>query len=275
MAAELVYDPYDYAIDADPHPIFKRLRDEAPVYYNEQYGFWALSRFEDVLAASIDHETFSSARGTVIELMDRPMANPPMIFMDPPQHTRFRKLVRRTFTRRSTGRLEGRIRGLCRGYLDPFVGSGGFYYVAEFGARLPSALLAVLGAAALGGAFAARRRPLEGLLAGAALHHLARDGYEVPTDHLERDVVAPIEPSEQIQVLLVDIYRSDPMNMGLCERLVDLDEGIQEWRYRHVKIVERAIGAKKGTGGSLGMEFLKKSLFMPVFADLWAIRHEL
>jgi cytochrome P450 len=57
MAAELVYDPYDYAIDADPHPIFKRLRDEAPVYYNEQYGFWALSRFEDVLAASIDHET--------------------------------------------------------------------------------------------------------------------------------------------------------------------------------------------------------------------------
>jgi cytochrome P450 len=144
MAAELVYDPYDYAIDADPHPIFKRLRDEAPVYYNEQYGFWALSRFEDVLAASIDHETFSSARGTVIELMDRPMANPPMIFMDPPQHTRFRKLVRRTFTRRSTGRLEGRIRGLCRGYLDPFVGSGGFDYVADFGARLPVMVISSL-----------------------------------------------------------------------------------------------------------------------------------
>jgi cytochrome P450 len=140
----LVYDPYDYAIDADPYPIFKRLRNEAPVYWNEQYGFWALSRFDDVLAASIDHETFSSARGTVIELMDHPMANPPMIFMDPPQHTRFRKLVRRTFTRRSVGGLEGRIRQLCAGYLDRFVGSGGFDYVADFGARLPVMVISSL-----------------------------------------------------------------------------------------------------------------------------------
>jgi cytochrome P450 len=97
-----------------------------------------------VLAASIDHETFSSARGTVIELMDHPMANPPMIFMDPPQHTRFRKLVRRTFTRRSVGGLEGRIRRLCAGYLDRFVGSGGFDYVADFGARLPVMVISSL-----------------------------------------------------------------------------------------------------------------------------------
>jgi len=141
---DLVYDPYDYAIDTDPHPTFKRLRDEAPVYWNEQYGFWALSRFHDVLAASIDHETFSSARGTVIELMDHPMANPPMIFMDPPQHTRFRKLVRRTFTRRSVSGLEGRIRQLCAGFLDRFVGSGGFDYVADFGARLPVMVISSL-----------------------------------------------------------------------------------------------------------------------------------
>ena len=141
---DLVYDPYDYAIDTDPHPTFKRLRDEAPIYWNEQHGFWALSRFHDVLAASIDHETFSSARGTVIELMDRPMANPPMIFMDPPQHTRFRKLVRRTFTRRSVSGLEGRIRQLCAGFLDRFVGSGGFDYVADFGARLPVMVISSL-----------------------------------------------------------------------------------------------------------------------------------
>ena len=143
-AGDLVYDPYDYAIDEDPYPIFKRLRDEAPIYWNEQYGFWALSRFHDVLAASIDHETFSSARGTVIELMDHPMANPPMIFMDPPQHTRFRKLVRRTFTRRSVSGLEGRIRQLCAGTLDRFVGSGGFDYVADFGARLPVMVISSL-----------------------------------------------------------------------------------------------------------------------------------
>lgn len=143
-AAELVYDPYDYEIDADPHPVWKRMRDEAPVYYNAQYDFFALSRFKDVLAASIDHETFSSNRGTVIELMDEPMANPPMIFMDPPKHTNFRKLVRKTFTLGQIGKLEGRIRKLCRGYLEPFVGSGGFDYVADFGAKLPVMVISSL-----------------------------------------------------------------------------------------------------------------------------------
>ena len=156
---DLVYDPYDYAIDTDPHPTFKRLRDEAPIYWNEQHGFWALSRFHDVLAASIDHETFSSARGTVIELMDHPMANPPMIFMDPPQHTQFRKLVRRTFTRRSVSGLKGRIRQLCAGTLDRFVGSGGFDYVADFGARLPVMVISSL--------LAPRRRTRSSSAAGA------------------------------------------------------------------------------------------------------------
>ena len=142
--ADVVYDPYDYEIDADPYPIFKRLRDEAPLYYNEQYGFWALSRFRDVLAASIDHQTFSSARGTVIELMDAPLDDPPMIFMDAPQHTRFRKLVSRTFTRRRISLLEGRIRELAAGYLDPLVGSTGFDYVADFSAKLPVMVISSL-----------------------------------------------------------------------------------------------------------------------------------
>ena len=116
-AAELVYDPYDYEIDADPYPIFRRLRDEAPLYHNEQYGFYALSRFKDVLEASLDHETFSSARGTVIELMDEPFENPPMIFMDPPAHTRFRKLVGHALTPRRVRELEPRIR-IARGGLS-------------------------------------------------------------------------------------------------------------------------------------------------------------
>jgi cytochrome P450 len=142
--SELVYDPYDYEIDDDPHPIWKRMRDEAPLYYNAQYDFYALSRFADVFAASVDHETYSSNRGTVIELMDEPMKDPPMIFMDPPQHTRFRKLVSRKFTQRQVGRLEGRIRELCRGYLDPFAGAGGFDYVADFGAKLPVMVISSL-----------------------------------------------------------------------------------------------------------------------------------
>jgi cytochrome P450 len=143
-AAELVYDPYDYEIDADPYPVFRRLRDEAPLYFNEKYGFYALSRYRDVLEASLDPETFSSARGTVLEIMDRPMANPPMIFMDPPQHTRFRKLVGRALTPRRVNELEPRIRTLVEGYLDPFVGSGGFDFVADFGARLPVMVISSL-----------------------------------------------------------------------------------------------------------------------------------
>jgi len=133
----LVYDPYDYDLDRNPHPIFKRLRDEAPIYHNEEYDFWALSRFEDVVQASLDHETFSSARSTVLELIGDRLENPPMIFMDPPQHTSFRKLVSRTFTPRRMSELEDRVRSLCSGYLDPLVGASEFDYLAEFGAKLP------------------------------------------------------------------------------------------------------------------------------------------
>jgi cytochrome P450 len=143
-AADLIYDPYDYEIDANPHAVFRRLRDEAPLYYNEQYGFYALSRFKDMLEASLDHETFSSARGTVIELMDQPMENPPMIFMGPPVHTRFRKLVGHALTPRRVLELEPRIRKLAAGYLDPFVGSGGFDFVADFSARLPVMVISSL-----------------------------------------------------------------------------------------------------------------------------------
>ena len=133
----LVYDAYDYELDSNPHPVFKRLRDEAPIYHNDEYDFWALSRFKDVVQASLDHETFSSARSTVLEMIGEELVNPPMIFMDPPQHTSFRKLVGRTFTPRRMTELEGRVRALCAGYLDPLVGADEFDYLAEFGAKLP------------------------------------------------------------------------------------------------------------------------------------------
>jgi tryptophan 2,3-dioxygenase len=84
-----------------------------------------------------------------------------------------------------------------------------------------------------------------------------------------------VEPSPAIQAILVEVYRRDPKNAELCERLVDLDEGIQEWRYRHVKMVERTIGARPGTGGSAGAEYLRSTLFRPAFPDLWEIRSRL
>lgn len=109
----------------------------------------------------------------------------------------------------------------------------------------------------------------------AVLHYLAAEGYAIPTGQLERDVTAVIEPSEGVQTILVDIYRNDSRNAELCERLVDLDEGIQEWRYRHVKMVERTIGMKSGTGGSAGSAYLRTTLNTPLFPDLWEIRAQL
>lgn len=108
----------------------------------------------------------------------------------------------------------------------------------------------------------------------AFLQFLAANGYDVPAGLLNRDVTQPITPSPELQGVLVHIYRTDPAIMRVCERMVDMDEGIQEWRYRHVKMVERTIGSKPGTGGSPGVKYLLTTIH-PLFPDLWAIRSAL
>ncbi len=107
------------------------------------------------------------------------------------------------------------------------------------------------------------------------LQYLKGSGYAVPDQLLDRDVREPLVGSPEIRELLLEVYRNDPLTRMVCERMVDLDEGIQEWRYRHVKMVERTIGSKPGTGGSAGADYLKTTLFKPLFPDLWAIRTEL
>jgi len=152
--ADLAYDPYDEAIDLDPHGIWRRLRDEAPLYYHEQYDFYALSRFADVMTASLDWQTYSSARGTVLELID---TTPPsavsddssdafgmMIFMDPPGHDDLRRLVSRAFTPRRVAALEDRTRALCARFLDPHRDGHGFDYVEDFAAKIPAMLIGAL-----------------------------------------------------------------------------------------------------------------------------------
>jgi len=109
----------------------------------------------------------------------------------------------------------------------------------------------------------------------AFLHYLSRERYELPPSALSHDAVAAVQPSPEIQRILVDVYRRDPKNAELCERLVDLDEGIQEWRYRHVKMVERTIGTRRGTGGSSGAAYLRETTGRPLFPDLWEIRTQL
>jgi len=107
------------------------------------------------------------------------------------------------------------------------------------------------------------------------LHYLSRQGVEIPGSVLEAPPDSPNESCPDLQPSLVRMYHEEPRLRGLCELLVDLDEGIQEWRYRHVKMVERTIGFKRGTGGSPGAAYLRETLFRPVFPVLWDIRTEL
>jgi len=104
---------------------------------------------------------------------------------------------------------------------------------------------------------------------------LAGWGLAIPSELTDRDVTLPNQPNENVQEGILELYGREPSVGILFELMTDFDEGMQEWRYRHVMLVSRTIGEKKGTGGSLGVEFLKKSLFKPIFADLWAIRHRL
>ena len=104
---------------------------------------------------------------------------------------------------------------------------------------------------------------------------LAQRGVTVPPELLNRDVTQPNQPDESLQASLHRIYQQQPELVILLELMTDFDEGLQEWRYRHVMLVARTIGAKTGTGGSAGVDFLKRSLFQPVFPDLWAIRHKM
>jgi tryptophan 2,3-dioxygenase len=110
---------------------------------------------------------------------------------------------------------------------------------------------------------------------GSYLSYLAARGHGLAEDVLARDVTLPPTPDERVQDVLVAVYRSDQDAALIAERFVDLDEGFQEWRYRHVKMVERTIGTKRGTGGSAGVEYLRGTLFQPVFPDLWEIRSRL
>jgi tryptophan 2,3-dioxygenase len=106
------------------------------------------------------------------------------------------------------------------------------------------------------------------------LRYLKANSYDIPDELINRDTTRYIESSKDVQSILIDIYRNSPVIAQFCELLVDFDEGLQEWRYRHVKMVERTIGGKIGTGGSPGVQYLQATLFKPCFPDLWAIRTE-
>ena len=144
--SDLSYDPYDFEIDSDPYPVWKRLRDERPLYYNERFEFFALSRFDDVERCSTDWKTYISGRGTVLEFIKSgiEMAPGSIIFEDPPAHDLHRGLLSSVFTPRKMNALEPKMREFCARCLDPLVGAGGFDFIRDLGAQVPMRAIGML-----------------------------------------------------------------------------------------------------------------------------------
>jgi cytochrome P450 len=143
MSETLVYNPFAYEMHEDPYPVYARLRDEEPAYHNADVGFWALSRFDDVLAGYKDWDTYTSTQGVALEEVGTESA-PSMIGMDPPDQTKLRKLVVRAFTPQRVGALEPRVRALTTRFLDSFIEEGACDLIARFAALLPSDVISTL-----------------------------------------------------------------------------------------------------------------------------------
>jgi cytochrome P450 len=142
----LYYDPFDIELDKDPYPVWKRLRDEAPIWHNDRYGFHALSRFDDVEAALKDWDTFRSGKGSTLDIILADVEMPPGIILmeDPPAHDVHRGLLSRVFTPRRMNALEDQVRAFCARSLDPHVGTGRFDFVEDLGAEMPMRTIGML-----------------------------------------------------------------------------------------------------------------------------------
>lgn len=145
-ASEIYYSPYDPALNLNPYPMLRRLREEAPLYYNEEHDFYVLSRYEDVTGARGDHDTFASGRGAIIEWIKGGLEVPSGIvaFEDPPLHDIHRGLLSRLFTPRKMNALEDKVRGFCSNSLDHLVGVGSFDFVHDLGEKMPMRAVGML-----------------------------------------------------------------------------------------------------------------------------------
>jgi len=143
---DVYYDPYNVEINVDPYPVYRRLREEAPLYYNDTHDFYAVSRYEDVERGLLDAQTYISGKGGIIELIRANIEMPPgvLIFEDPPTHTIHRRLLSRAFTPRRVAELEPKIREFCARSLDPLVGSDRFDFIADLGAQMPMRTIGML-----------------------------------------------------------------------------------------------------------------------------------
>jgi cytochrome P450 len=145
-SSDVYYDTYDVNINADPYPVYRRLREESPVYYNDTHDFFAVSHFADVEKGLLDAQTYISGKGGIIELIKADIEMPPgvIIFEDPPTHTIHRRLLSRAFTPRRVAELEPKIREFCAESLDPLVGAERFDFIADLGAQMPMRVISML-----------------------------------------------------------------------------------------------------------------------------------
>jgi cytochrome P450 len=144
--SDVYYDTYSVEINADPYPVYRRLREEAPLYYNDAHDFFAVSRFDDVEKGLLDARTYISGKGAILEIIKADIEIPPgvIIFEDPPTHTIHRRLLSRAFTPRRVAELEPKIREFCAHSLDALAGKDGFDFIADFGAQMPMRVISML-----------------------------------------------------------------------------------------------------------------------------------
>lgn len=144
--SDVHFDPYDHELVVDPYPVYRRMREEAPLYYNASLDFYAVSRFADVSKVLLDHQSYSSAKGVILEIIRANMDVPSgmLIFEDPPVHSIHRKMLSRLFTPKRIAALEPQIRDFCIRALDPLVGQGGFDFVADLGSQVPMRVIGML-----------------------------------------------------------------------------------------------------------------------------------
>jgi cytochrome P450 len=144
--SDVYYDQYSVEINADPYPVYRRLREEAPLYYNDTHDFFAVSRYEDVEKGLLDAQTYISGKGAILEIIKAGIDIPPgvIIFEDPPTHTIHRRLLSRAFTPRRVAELEPKIREFCALSLDPLVGTDRLDFIADLGSQMPMRVISML-----------------------------------------------------------------------------------------------------------------------------------
>jgi cytochrome P450 len=218
--SDIYYDPFNKEIDKDPHPLWKRMRDEAPLYRNEKFDFWALTRYDDVEKALVDWDSYRSGRGSTLETIMAGFDIPPGLILmeDPPIHDLHRGLLSRVFTPKAMNAIEPKVREFCARTLDPLMEADGFDFIADLGAVMPMLTIGMLLGIPEEDQVAIRDRIDEGLRLGdgdeVPAGDLAFAGFELFSDYIDWRAD---HPSDDLMTKLIEAEFED--ETGTTRRL--------------------------------------------------------